>query len=37
LRRHSPAINHAQEASAENRDQRGNKRGKRPDIGAFER
>ena len=37
LRRRSPAINHALKASAEKRDQRGNKRGKRPDIGAFER
>ena len=37
LRRHSPAINHAVKASAETRDQRGDKRGKQPDIGAFER
>jgi hypothetical protein len=37
LRRHSPAINHALKASAEHRDQRGNKRGNQPDIGAFER
>jgi hypothetical protein len=37
LRRHSPAINHAQEATAQQRDQRGHKRGERPDIGAFER
>jgi hypothetical protein len=37
LRRHSPAINHALKASAEKRDQRGNKRGRHPDIGGFER
>ena len=37
LRRHSPAINHAVKASAETRDQRGSNRGKKPDIGAFER
>jgi hypothetical protein len=37
LRHHSAAINHASKASAEQRDQRGTKRGNRPDIGAFER
>ncbi len=37
LRRHSPAINHALKANAEQRDQRGNRRGNQPDIGAFER
>ncbi|MGH2974382.1 MAG: choice-of-anchor Q domain-containing protein [Solirubrobacterales bacterium] len=37
LRRHSPAINHAVKSSAETRDQRGDSRGRKPDIGAFER
>ena len=37
LLKHSPAINHARKSSAEKRDQRGHKRGKHPDIGAFER
>ena len=36
LRRHSPAINHAGK-DAPKRDQRGVKRGSKPDIGAFER
>jgi hypothetical protein len=37
LRRRSPAVGHAAKASAEKRDQRGHRRDKHPDIGAFER
>lgn len=37
LRSGSPAIGKAERASAPNRDQRGVKRDRRPDIGAFER
>ncbi|HSI79542.1 MAG TPA: choice-of-anchor Q domain-containing protein, partial [Solirubrobacterales bacterium] len=37
LRRRSPAINNASRASAPKRDQRGRKRGRKRDIGAFER
>jgi hypothetical protein len=37
LRRGSAAIDRASKASAEKRDQRGEKRGGKPDIGAFER
>ncbi len=37
LKKGSPAINKANKASAPKRDERGVKRGKRPDIGAYER
>jgi CSLREA domain-containing protein len=37
LRKGSPAINKADKQSAPNKDQRGEKRGKKPDIGAYER
>lgn len=37
LRRGSPAIGHADNPSAPNRDQRGERRGGDPDAGAFER
>ena len=37
LRRGSAAINAAKRQTAPNRDQRGRRRGRRPDIGAFER
>ena len=37
LKKGSPAINEADKQSAPNKDQRGVKRGKKPDIGAYER
>jgi CSLREA domain-containing protein len=37
LKKGSPAINKANKASAPKKDQRGVKRGKKPDIGAYER
>ena len=37
LKKRSPAINKADKQSAPNKDQRGEKRGKKPDIGAYER
>jgi CSLREA domain-containing protein len=37
LKKGSPAINKADKQSAPNKDQRGKKRGKKPDIGAYER
>lgn len=37
LKRGSPAIDEAKRSSAPNRDQRGQRRGRKPDIGAFER
>ncbi len=37
LKKGSPAINKANKATAPKRDQRGVKRGKKPDIGAYER
>jgi hypothetical protein len=37
LKKGSPAINKADKQSAPNKDQRGVKRGKKPDIGAYER
>ena len=37
LKKGSPAINKADKQSAPNKDQRGEKRGKKPDIGAYER
>ena len=37
LKRGSPAIDGAKRSSAPNRDQRGQRRGRKPDIGAFER
>jgi hypothetical protein len=37
LKRGSPAIGHAKKSSAPKRDQRGQKRDRRPDAGAFER
>jgi hypothetical protein len=37
LRKGSPAIGHAKRGSAPNRDQRGRKRDRHPDAGAFER
>ena len=37
LKKGSPAINNADKQSAPNKDQRGEKRGKKPDIGAYER
>lgn len=37
LKRGSPAIGGAKRSSAPNRDQRGKRRGRQPDIGAFER
>ena len=37
LKKGSPAINNADKQSAPNKDQRGEKRGNKPDIGAYER
>lgn len=37
LKKGSPAINKAQKSSAPKRDQRGHKRGNKPDVGAYER
>ena len=37
LKKGSPAINNADKQSAPNKDQRGEKRGRKPDIGAYER
>ena len=37
LRKRSPAIGHASMTTSPNRDQRGVRRDKRPDTGAFER
>jgi Right handed beta helix region len=37
LKKGSPAINKANKATAPKKDQRGKKRGKKPDIGAYER
>jgi hypothetical protein len=37
LKKHSPAIGNANRHTAPERDQRGKKRDRRPDIGAFER
>jgi hypothetical protein len=36
LKRGSPAINHASRKTSPKRDQRGFKRGLKPDIGAYE-
>jgi len=37
LREGSPAVNQAKRSSTPNRDQRGERRGRRKDIGAYER
>jgi len=37
LRKRSPAINNASRRTAPNRDQRGERRGRKKDIGAYER